>query len=458
MSILFKFLRFLKSIKLAVIVLILLGVISAVGTIIEAKYDAPYAQQMVYKSPYMYAIMILLSINLIAVMVDRWPWKKRHTAFILAHIGIILVLIGSVLTQRLGVDGSLAFEIGETNRYVSVPERELSIWSSFTGEGLVKLAHSDTNFLVDPPESHPFALEFGNQKFEVLDYHHYAVRQSEVRPSDKASDGPGVRFQLQNSNVNLSDWLVRPALRDEVSTELGPAKVVLSSQEGSFDGTNKIVLSTTSEEGAIRYQIFTQSQHGQTASGLIREGEVIQTGWMGLEFRILRYLPKAREIAQFTPRETPSKVTTSAMKFRFDGEEHWMGVNTVMRLFSDNEMYMVSWGNKRIDLGFDMKLVDFKVGRYQGTQRAASYESEVEVPGKGQVTISMNEPLKYNGFTFYQASFEQDQTGNPVASILSVNYDPGRALKYFGSLLVVLGSIMLFYFKKFGQKKKPASA
>ena len=90
--------------------------------------------------------------------------------------------------------------------------------------------------------------------------------------------------------------------------------------------------------------------------------------------------------------------------------------------------------------------------RYQGTMRAASYESDVQVKQNGvsgeKTTISMNEPLKYNGFTFYQSSFQQDDFGRPTMSILSVNRDPGRPWKYLGSLLIVLGAIHLFYFKR----------
>jgi hypothetical protein len=63
----------------------------------------------------------------------------------------------------------------------------------------------------------------------------------------------------------------------------------------------------------------------------------------------------------------------------------------------------------------------------------------------------MNEPLKHKGYTFYQSSFEEDKMGNPVTSVLTVNYDPGRWLKYIGCLLIVLGSILLFYFKKIGR-------
>lgn len=86
------------------------------------------------------------------------------------------------------------------------------------------------------------------------------------------------------------------------------------------------------------------------------------------------------------------------------------------------------------------------MARYQGTMRAAAYESVVEVPDLGEKLISMNEPLKLRGLTVYQASF-QEENGQPVASIFSVNHDPGRFLKYLGSLILSVGIVLLMWFK-----------
>ena len=88
------------------------------------------------------------------------------------------------------------------------------------------------------------------------------------------------------------------------------------------------------------------------------------------------------------------------------------------------------------------------MGRYQGTMRAASYASDVQIPNVLEAHISMNNPLKHGGYTFYQASFQENDMGQATTSILSVNYDPGRWIKYLGSLLIVLGSILMFYFKQ----------
>ena len=56
----------------------------------------------------------------------------------------------------------------------------------------------------------------------------------------------------------------------------------------------------------------------------------------------------------------------------------------------------------------------------------------------------MNKPLEYGGYTFYQASYQVEE-GAPPISVLSVNYDPGRWLKYVGSMLLVLGIVIMFY-------------
>ena len=98
---------------------------------------------------------------------------------------------------------------------------------------------------------------------------------------------------------------------------------------------------------------------------------------------------------------------------------------------------------------FDLLTIGGGSGGVAVSNRAASYESEVLVEGTDkQVKISMNEPLVHKRYTFYQASFQEDPQGRATASILSVNYDPGRWLKYLGSALIVLGAIIMFYFRR----------
>lgn len=448
-SLLRKFLKFTASLKLAVIVIIGLAIVSAWGTITEARYgDAMVAQKLVYTSIWMYAVLGLLCVNLIGVMIDRWPWKQHHMGFVLAHIGILTLLFGSWLTQKFGVDGSMIFEIGETTRFVQSHERDLSVIASLDGNTFNNIYEQEVDFLSHPiNEKHPFNVHLGSDTLQFDQYEHFAFRESEVLPSDDKLDGPAVRFQLQNANVNLNEWLRRDRTKAEAQINLGPARVVLARQMPEPSGMNEIFLAIAPDSNVINFAFYNKDR-SLRQKGKVKESETLDTGWMGLKFRILRFLPNAKEEIKYSHLEQNTPASNSALRFKFRGKEYWLGLNSTQRIYLEDRVYFVSYANRRIELAFPLTLNKFNMDTYQGTDRAATYESEVTVPDRGNVTISMNEPLKHGGFTFYQSSFQRDDMGRAVVSILSVNHDPGRWIKYLGSLLIVLGSIVLFYFKR----------
>ncbi|MEK6580525.1 MAG: cytochrome c biogenesis protein ResB, partial [Bdellovibrionota bacterium] len=101
--------------------------------------------------------------------------------------------------------------------------------------------------------------------------------------------------------------------------------------------------------------------------------------------------------------------------------------------------HMVYYGPDSIQLPFHLQLEQFTKVDYPGTETAMSYQSQVKVNGQGEnITIAMNEPLHRSGFTLYQSSYVLEP-GQPPMSIFSVNRDPGRWVKYVGSIILVLG-------------------
>lgn len=435
-------------------IIIALATLTAWGTFVEARYDATAAQKIVYHSVWMYSVMAALAVNLIAVMIDRWPWDpQRHTGFVLAHIGIIILQIGSLVTRFNGIDGSLTFEIGKSARHVVVGQTDFTVYTSMDGSSYTKLFDREVDFFLKPPTEAPIEVQLPDGPLKVVDYLPYAFREEKIVETQNQNDGAAVRFQLQNDRVSLTEWLIQVGGRDAVK-DLGPARVVLTS--GPFtetEGRNTLVLRPRKDLAGLEYEVHTAREPGKIKKGIVQPGDNVDTGWMGLVLRVLKFSPHAKEELSFKKAERPTPLTLPAIKISYKGSEHWMASNSMLKLFGDQAVFVVTYGNRRIDLNLDLRLKEFRVGRYQGTMRAASYESVVEVPGMGETVISMNEPLKYNGYTFYQSSFEEDEKGQPVASVLSVNRDPGRWLKYLGSLLIVGGSIHMFYFRR---KRKEA--
>lgn len=437
-----KFIRFFASAKMAVVILILLALITAIGTFVEANYsDALAAAKLVYHTPYMYGILGLLAITLIAVMVDRWPWKMRHMPFLLAHVGILVLLLGSWITKEFGIDGSMRFDIGGKNNMVVIPDTDLQIWSTFDGDRFTQVVNEPVDFFTHHPKKKAFKVSLMEGDFEVLDFEPYMLATRQITATDVPRAGSAVRFVVQNENVNVNDWILQSREGRAEQLDFGPAKVTLGAAPKHPTGNNEIFLTPAGEK--LAYTVFYKDGR-KSKKGLLNEGENFNTGWMNLNFKLLRYLPKAQSQYEFKKVAHKTDSTTSAIQVSILGKTHWLQTNDPIRIFTEQGMYLIIYGNRRLDLGFDLTLKNFEVGRYQGTNRAASYASLVTPPDGKDVLISMNEPLKYAGFTFYQASFQDGPNGVPVASILSVNKDPGRWIKYLGSLILSLGVVWLF--------------
>lgn len=444
-----RLLKFLASVKLAVIIMVVLCAIIAIGTITESRYDAEAAKKLVYDTPWMYAVMSALAISLIAVMIDRWPWKRRHTAFVLAHIGILFLLFGGMLTMKYGLDGQMQVEIGRSTRYVVLPmETDILVYASF-GDRMTKLYEETVDYFRHPPtEQSPTKITTDDGQIEIIDYKRYVVPSRKVEETKEASAGAGLRFQIQNPNVSVVEWLVQREPGKLANHNFGPAQIFLGPTPAAGKGANEIYL-TPQANNKIAWTIFRRDNPKPFAHGITEEGGHVSTGWMGLELRVLRFYPHARDAWDFEERETPiAERTTPAIKVRFHGREQWILLNDTVRLFTEKAAYLVSYINRRIDLGFPVSLTQFQMIPYEGSSQAKEYKSRVDFPSRPGVEISMNEPAKYEGLTFYQASFQNNDQGQPTASVFSVNYDPGRWFKYLGSLIMTMGVVSLFWLRK----------
>jgi hypothetical protein len=69
----------------------------------------------------------------------------------------------------------------------------------------------------------------------------------------------------------------------------------------------------------------------------------------------------------------------------------------------------------------------------------------------------MNQPLTHRSFTFYQSSFDDAKHGRET-SVFSVAFDPGRNLKYCGSLMICLGIATMFYMRTYFFQKRTRTA
>ncbi len=444
-----KIINFLASMKLAVLIMAAFAALLTVGTLIESQYDAWVAKNWVYNTMWMYVIMTFLATSLIAVMVDRWPWKIRHLPFILAHVGILFILYGAMITLRYGVDGTLRLSSsGEAVHEITLPDTQITVFRSRTGDSYEKVYSEEVNFLKNPIRPGRTVLIKASQlHFELLESIPFGVVNPNIQESVSDQSGSGLRFQLANKNVREVDWLYQRNLFERAEKQIGPVFMTLG---GLWKRTLEIneIRFFHDQEKKLNYVLYDKEQSKPSKMGVIREGESIETGWMGLELTALRYLPRAQQVSDVRRLSHPTPLTRPSVRVRYNGLESFLVLNDYIKVFTDQWVYLIAYTNKKVPLGFDISLKQFRKTEYPGSARAMFYQSEVIYDGGNRALISMNEPLKHKGFYLYQASFEEADSGPARASILSVNHDPGRSWKYVGSLMMSVGIVLLFWFKR----------
>ena len=106
----------------------------------------------------------------------------------------------------------------------------------------------------------------------------------------------------------------------------------------------------------------------------------------------------------------------------------------------------------RQKLPFSLQLKEFEIEYYPGSHDPSDYISKVVLKDsrsdvEKEYTISMNNILKYDGYRFYQSSYDDDLRG----SVLAVSHDPwGVGVTYAGYFLLLLSLIGFFFQKNSG--------
>jgi len=446
-----KLFRFFSSVKLAVFLILSLGAILAVGTFYEAEYGTPAAQRVIYKSWFVSVEMMLLILNLACAAIDRYPWKKHHVGFVITHAGIITLIMGSFITQQKGIDGNIALGVNEATDNFFVPDTELHIYQSIDGRPFALLVQTPADFENHPPEKKKYEYKLADDDvIRVTRFIEKAVRKVDVKEaSGKENALPALRFKLYNDRVNVSEWV---GLDKQLPPfyDLGPATVTFI--QGPLPMVpaprNQIVVyQPDSKSPLLKYAIYSSRQLEPVQKGSVEVKKEYPTGWMNLKFSVEEYFNHADPQISYVAAEEDAKETTPAVQLDLKGNLRWFELESPHEIKGPQNTYFVSYTRKKYELGFGLSLKKFKVATYGGSNLPASYESTVEIDNSHEQVISMNEPLKYKGYTIYQSSFETNDRGEPVLSVFSVNYDPGRAVKYAGALCIVGGIGIMFYWK-----------
>lgn len=165
-----------------------------------------------------------------------------------------------------------------------------------------------------------------------------------------------------------------------------------------------------------------------------------------------RFNLQVREIASFHS-DDQRDIRTAVVELVRGGDSlgTWLVSNVFEDRFPEQEFtvdgrrYAVGLRFKKTYLPFTVTLLEFTHDRYPGTNIPRNFASEVRIthPGRDdeqEYKIFMNHPMRYEGLTFYQASFAKQD----MASMFHVVRNPGRLLPYIACILVSIGLLYQF--------------
>lgn len=120
-----KILRFLGSIRFALLLIFLTAIWVIIGTLIESKSTShALAESWVYHHPIFQLLLAGYFLNILISALLRWPFQWKHFPFLLTHLGLLMVILGVFVKLRFGVQGHLMLIEGTETSQVTLPQQQ----------------------------------------------------------------------------------------------------------------------------------------------------------------------------------------------------------------------------------------------------------------------------------------------------------------------------------------------
>jgi hypothetical protein len=287
-------------------------------------------------------------LNLILAHFRYYQPGQRKLGIVMIHLGVVMLLVGQLLTDLFSTESLLHLRHGETKNYSEAPRQ-------------FELAVVDTT---DPVSDRVVAISARRLR-KGGDLRHaglpFTIRVRRFYGNSSLTDKPEPGYEEVSAAPGIW-WRPLPHQTETDKRDMPSAIVELLAPQGSLG-----------------------------------------------EFLVSAYL-------------------TRPHSFRYGGRSYSM----ILR-------------NERFYKPYSIQLVEFRHDKYPGTDIPKNFSSRVRLqrPDTGEdreVLIYMNNPLRYHGETYYQASFDADDQG----TVLQVVRNPSWLTPYFSCVLVAAGLIVQF--------------
>ena len=439
-----KLFSVLFSTRLMAILFLTFAIAMGAGTFIESKYNTDTARILVYNTWWFEAIMGFFMINFIGNIKRYQLLKKEKWATLLLHLAFVFIIAGAFITRYISFEGMMPIREGAAENQFYSDKTFLTLFVDGEYKGEMKRRVFEKPLLLSPVTNNDFTMkgDFAGKPFEVRYQNFIMGAKQYVKPDAKgtlylklveAGDGGREEHFLKSGEVqNIHNVLF----------------ALNKFTEGAIN------INTTGESYTIQmpfeggFMRMADKLQGKVTKDIVQPLMMRSLYSIG-EIRFVFPEPAVTGVIDYeTKNDFKEKNHEDALTIKViaDGKEELVtllgskgktGEPKTVKI-GEHE-YSFFYGSKAYVLPFKIKLNDFIAQKYPGTEKSySSFESQVTVLDSVKpfdARIYMNHVLDYEGYRFFQSSFDPDEKG----TVLSVNHD------YWGTTITYLGYFMLFF-------------
>jgi len=439
---------FLFSLKLMAVLILLFAFAIGTATFIENDYGTEAAKALIYSATWFELIMLVLFINLLGNISRFKIYKIKKWPIFLFHMSFAIILLGAGITRYVSYEGMMHIREGNSSSKLLTSETYIQLKADDKKQQYTFDKAIHLNPLYNKSFSHSFNLEGKDVEIKSEGFYksaEYFIEEDNVNGTEI--------LELVTSNQNGRDTKY---LKKGDAIFLGQLPITFSSEE-TYHTSFKI---TETDSGLVFKTPFVVqylSMDDKSTGSFEPDSSHLFNSRFLYTINGINIVLKSHHVnSNLNVRQGKVETDTDAIKFSIEVEgekksvlvEGGKGYASAPALFSLGGLnFQLGFGSKYLQLPFAIQLVDFQLDRYPGSNSPESYASEVILIDKAnnvemEHRIYMNNVLDYNGFRFFQSSYDQDEHG----TILSVNHDSlGTGITYLGYLIMTIGMFFTLF-------------
>jgi len=444
-NIFYKIIKTSTSMIAVAILTILIVIALASATFIEYFHSKAVARVLIYESFIFEIVVLFYAIILIANILKKQFFKKKKWSIILFHSAILFILIGAGITRYFAQEGTVRIRENKTinsflsrDNYVDIEINDGSNIHNISTKTNIT-TYSKTNF------SENLDIAKGDIQFQSIDY----VPNAQAQFVQVKEGIPVVFLRINFSKqqefeipLMQGDYLKTNQISISCDkSKLADINIDFYNQDVFFYSTHDVEIQAKQSDTAIYYPPSDTVPLYYDYIYMIKGVNFIMTNYLpSVE---LRYnSSKDSRYQNYNVVQFQIDYNKQTERFFLPQEKNKKAENINMEIAGAKIDF--SYGAKEIPLPFTLTLNDFILETYPGSNSPSAFISKIKLRDEennytSNEVISMNNVLQYQGYRFYQTSYDRDQKG----TLLSVNHDPwGIRVTYFGYILLFIGIVL----------------